>query len=184
MKEYIPVAGDQALFDCAPNDATAVIARVTGPSYYKCDGGAVLQLKGGEWYSVAEFHAQRSIKETKEPKRWTVADQKAGRLPGVGAEYTRAGYDIVLTCVFIDAQSYVWGYSKTKDMYRDDIEGIIPVETPEEKAERLRDEWVDDAYGNTYVFGGTNEGEKQRLKLHLRSVYDSMLSGELSEPTK
>jgi len=138
-----------------------------------------------------------------EPKRWTVEDQKAGRLPEVGANV-----EFVFNNEFnyyepieefesgdiLDVLAHVCGGNggmcvavynrRTRYTTQLVIESIRPLETPEEKAERLRNEWVDSAYGNTCIFGGTSEGEKQRLKSHLRSVYDSILSGELSVPTK
>ena len=75
-----------------------------------------------------------------EPKRWTVADQKAGRLPEVGAKYI--SNDVEFTCHYIDKSGDVWGHTKNDDVWCRSIGEIIPIETPEEKAQREEDEFI------------------------------------------
>jgi len=197
--KYEMIFGDESLFHKAKeNDVLAIKCNSTilfftcDDEYQPCD-----VLLGSSQFSVA---MRRIIQE---PKRWTVEDHKAGRLPEVGANV-----EFVFNNEFnyyepieefasgdiLDVLAHVYGGNggmcvavynrRTRYTTQLVIESIRPLETPEEKAERLRNEWVDSAYGNTCIFGGTSEGEKQRLKSHLRSVYDSILSGELSVPTK
>ena len=117
-----------------------------------------------------------------DPKRWTVEDQKAGRLPDVGCEYI--GRDVLLTCVFVDKNRDVWGKSKDNLMYCHDYSEIKPIETPEEKAARLREEWCSDALGSASILSGMKEYELKRLGGYIGDIYDALLSGELPVPVK
>ena len=86
--KYEPIFGDQSLFDGAPEDSTH--ATRGGGFYRATESGGVQYLSRGplngdmceclDGYLIAE---RRIIAE---PKRWTAADQKAGRLPEVGAK--------------------------------------------------------------------------------------------------
>ena len=51
----------------------------------------------------------------------------------------------------------------------------MPIETPEEKAERLRSEWINDAINAVQKTDNTGGYE---------AIYDALLSGALSVPTK
>ena len=51
---------------------------------------------------------------------------------------------------------------------------FTPIETPEEKAERLRNEWINEAI---------NAVRKTDVNGY-ESIYDALLSGALSAPTK
>jgi hypothetical protein len=77
-----------------------------------------------------------------EPKRWTVEDKKAGRLPEVGCNVdTFTG-----ECVVIGRDSNLKhvAVQHHDDGYMDilHISKINPIETPEEKAQREEDEFV------------------------------------------
>jgi len=111
-----------------------------------------------------------------EPKRWTVEDQKAGRLPEVGAKYDASGCIVEHLGVGVLSNSKTFYFRfPSGDCGLCDSILIKPLETQEEKAERLRSEWVelakskyaDDLNCNAFSF-----------------VYDSIISGELSVPTK
>ena len=90
-----------------------------------------------------------------EPKRWTVADQKAGRLPEVGC--------IVTTC---DGKPYVFvGESCNNDQWslRDcetgkvchtPISWVLPIESPEEKTQREEDEFINSLISVDIPVGG------------------------------
>ena len=76
-----------------------------------------------------------------EPKRWTIEDQKAGRLPDVGSEVIlrttgematiNAANKNMVCLTFSDG-----GFSPFN------VERIDPIESPEEKAQREEDEFV------------------------------------------
>ncbi len=110
-----------------------------------------------------------------EPKRWTVEDQKAGRLPEVGnhiliegniAEFIGLSHARNNWCFRrLDGE---WGIqTANKDWF-------APIETPEEKAERLRNEWINEAI---------NAVRKTDVNGY-ESIYDALLSGALLVPTK
>ena len=104
---------------------------------------------------------------------WTTADQKAGRLPEVGCRVNfchklntnwRTG-----EIKYIDDQVTVIKSDDILRLFVYEIERVEfkPIETPEEKAARLREEWV-----STATFMTTYE------------IYDQLLSGDLPVPVK
>jgi len=60
-------------------------------------------------------------------------------------------------------------------VYHTPITWVLPLETPEEKAERLRSEWINDAINAVQKTDNTGGYE---------AIYDALLSGALSVPTK
>ena len=116
---------------------------------------------------------------------WTVADQKAGKLPEVGAELAHKTQGL---CEFIGRgvdDKTCWALKlKSSLIYIADKNWCSPIESPEEKAARLEDEWVDAAYSNTLVFACVAKDENDRLKEHLRAIYKAQISGDLPVPVK
>ena len=124
-------------------------------------------FKGKVRYLFNQF-----MQPTKTPT-WSSADQKAGKLPVVGCRVNfchksntnwRTG-----EIKYIDDQVVV---IKTNNIarpfvYEVDRVEFKPIESPEEKAARLREEWVDNA-----TFMTTYE------------IYDKLLSGDLPVPVK
>ena len=111
---------------------------------------------------------------------WSVADQKAGKLPPVGSRYMgEDGQE--LTCVLIDAFYDVWGANDDLTVFVWGPSRISPIETPEEKAARLRSEWISKAYVDFHRLGCELEAlQKEQIKV----IYDAMLSGDLPVPVK
>ena len=107
-----------------------------------------------------------------EPKRWTVEDHKAGLLPDVGAELLHESEGYVN---FVGEFDFRW-MLRTKEggLYLAEKFYCSPIETPEEKAERLRNEWINEAI---------NAVRKTDVNGY-ESIYDALLSGELPVPTK
>ena len=108
-----------------------------------------------------------------EPKRWTVEDQKAGLLPEVGAELLHESEGCVN---FVGEFDFRW-MLRTKEggLYQAEKFYCSPIETPEEKAERLRSEWCSECTSKYYPRGHKGFPEM---------IYDALLSGALSVPTK
>jgi hypothetical protein len=106
----------------------------------------------------------------KEPKRWTVEDQKAGRLPEVGCAVYSVRDRQQATVVAIDNDGDIWFQGVNRCVRCTDCYSIRPIETPEEMAERLKSEWC-------------TKAAKQLKNLEytstLTSIYDALLSGEL-----
>ena len=78
-----------------------------------------------------------------EPNRWTVADQKAGRLPEVGAKCRQGHKDEIVVAVtekFVVTECQDMSVCTTrKDVF---MHSYNPIETLEEKAQREEDEFV------------------------------------------
>lgn len=182
--KYEPVFGDQLAFDGMMPDCEFIV----GTYGYKIKDGKCFYCEkynhkygwsptGDAVKALSPVIAMRRI--IKEPKRWTVEDQKAGMLPDVGYEYI--GRDVLLTCVFVDKNRDVWGKSKDNLMCCHDYSEIKPIETPEEKARRLRSELINKAYVDFQRLGCELEVlQKEQIK----QIYDALLSGELTMPGK
>ena len=119
-----------------------------------------------------------------EPNRWTVEDQRAGLLPEVGSigltNYGRAEY------LGNDSTSIDKCHVRYEDGYceRIAIEKFTPLETPEEKAARLREEWCIKALSSCSILSGMQKYELKRLGGYIEDIYDALLSGELPIPSK
>ena len=179
--KYEMIFGDEALFDGAPDDAEYAGWFCQEIRWYMILNGKILFSDGGTWctsdnpYLSADIAAMRRI--IKEPKHWTLEDKKAGRLPEAGCRVDfchklntnwRTG-----EIKYSDNQVVV---IKADDIdrpfvYELDRVEFKPIETPEEKAARLREEWCNEA-GLVCSLGMTT----------LTRIYNAMLSGELKAP--
>ena len=199
--KYEAVFGDQALFDGMMDDCEFASEEygymfANGVLYY-CER---YNEKAG-WGLSCKSHltfkpsAMRRIIRT---PTWSVADQKAGKLPEVGCLviYTKQGEysqslvtkdwvegDELLVIAILDVwddgnQMAVVKNLKQREYVVSPIvfERIKPIESPEEKAARLREEWCERA-----------------LKLINKEIsdscdavviYDALLSGDLPVPVK
>ena len=172
--KYEPVFGDQSLFDNAPL-GTELVGHSGG--FYKNSPDGPIYCGGCTFttdeYRNIGFIASRRVIST---PTWTVEDQKAGRLPEVGSLImeveSQYGFEFVGVC----AGSKRFAVKDVLDgliyFYNKDV--ISPIETPEEKAERLRNECINEAI---------NAVRKTDVNGY-ESIYDALLSGTLSVPTK
>ena len=132
----------------------------------------------GDPVDVANFAMMISLRgESIKTPVWTVADQQAGRLPEVGCRVSfchklntnwRAG-----EIKYIDDQVAV---IKTDDIdrpfvYEVDRVEFKPIESPEEKAKRLREEWCESALK---IINHKFIDARGPM-----AIYDALLSGEL-----
>ena len=191
--KYEPVFGDQSLFDGAPEDAEMAATVCQMPRWYTMFNGKVLfcDSKKESWQSADFNHPGSQLLAMRriiaEPKRWTVEDQKAGRLPEVGCR--------IYVPIMFEEQNVIYSSEKVIVSISDNggavtrtevvsINLIKPIETPEEKAKRLREEWCSDALGSASILSGMKEYELKRLGGYVGNIYDALLSGELSMPSK
>lgn len=182
--KYEPVFGDQSLFDGAPEDAEAVAGckpHQDALVFYKFSDGEFQYKYEAEidgWKVSTCKHPQSVIKAMRriipEPKRWTMEDKMAGRLPEVGAKYVAGVNDIELTLLFIEPNKIMHGYDKNNSVYAFQDKYCHPIETPEEKAQRERREWGEKASA-VFINSSSNQ---------FTSIYDALLSGELPMPKK
>ena len=174
--KYEPVFGQQELFIDAKKDTMVVVKYDDIAMFFNCYSDFFDHLRAvGRGLSVdAPVIAMRRV--IQQPM-WTVADQKEGKLPPVGSRYL--GKDgQVLMCVLIDAFYDVWGVNEDLTMFVWERSRISPIETPEEKAERLCNEWCKMA-ADIFVRHPSRSGTES-----MEGIYKAMLSGDLPVPVK
>ena len=170
--KYEMIFGDPSLFDNAPL-GTELVGHSGG--FYKNSPDGPIYCGGctfttDEYRNIGFIAARRVIRTP----TWTVEDQKAGRLPDVGCMVMVTSVDECASVAAInnDAVCVVFHDGEFTTLHKS---GISPIETPEEKAERLRSEWINDAI---------NAVQKTDNAGGYEAIYDALLSGELPVPTK
>ena len=174
--KYEPVFGPQELFDGVPEYIEVIRFNDYSRDYLWSDLDKIKHLTFRDLKAIPIVAMRRIIKTPV----WTKADQLAGKLPEVGAELLHESEGYVN---FVGEFDFRW-MLRTKEggLYLAEKFYCSPIETPEEKAARLEDEWVDAAYGNTRVFACATKDENDRLKQHLRAIYKAQISGDLPVP--
>ena len=168
--KYEAVFGDQSLFDCAPKNAEIVRYNNYSDDYVFSDLSHIFALSFKQLHALPIIAMRRIIRTP----TWTVADQKAGKLPEVGAKVD--GGKVVFVNSFnvvteLESGAVIVSSPKTF------LNTFKPIESPEEKAERLREEWIRTASLLTPAVTG-------KLISDLGFIYDSFLSGDLPVPVK
>ena len=178
--KYEAVFGDQALFNSAPDDAEAV-----GGGKPLQDALVFYEFSDGEFqykyeaeiddWMVSTCNQPQSVIKAmrriiKDHKRWTWEDKKAGLLPEVGAELIHKTIGI---CYFVGvglAENACWALKLQSGLiYIAAKSWCSPIETPAEKAQRLRSEWVKHAI-DLYMSSPKNHVAS------MGDVYEAMLS--------
>ena len=167
---YEPVFGDQRLFNGAPDDAVYVrYGRdiFIFSSEINCTVGSLRDTP---------IVAMRRIIRT---PTWTVADQKAGKLPEVGCR--------IYVTMMHEEQNVIYSSEKVIVSISDNegavtrtevgsIDRIKPIETPEERAKRVRNNWCADA--NKLIAADKDYRSESAI------IYDALQSGDLPVPVK
>ena len=170
--KYEAVFGDQKRFNEQNNEMTEVMLwhDCLGPNFVSIKELSRMNLEGAIPHGSVVLAMRRIIAE---PKRWTVEDWKDGRLPDVGCMVMVTSVDECASVAAInnDAVCVVFHDGEFTTLHKS---GISPIETPEEKAERLRSEWINEAI---------NAVRKTDVDGY-ETIYDALLSGELPVPTK
>ena len=189
--KYEPLYGLQKPFDNGPADSTAYGLFRDGDEYiyYKIDKTSVYCFDTDNQWSHIDgaptipFLAMRRI--IPEPKRWTVEDQKAGRLPEVGA-LVKPIAAIPSPFLGVDIKDRgLWVFQGENGFVFSCLASRCePIETPEEKAARLREEWCIKALSSCSILSGMQKYELKRLGGYIEDIYDALLSGELPMPSK
>lgn len=108
-----------------------------------------------------------------EPKRWTVEDQRAGRLPDVGSEVILRTTGEIATINAANKNMVCLTFSDG-GFLPFNVERIDPIESPEEKAQREEDEFVD-SLRNVEIHGRTVGGY---FNQGARAAYRKLKGGE------
>ena len=184
--KYEPVFGDQSLFDGAGFfTGIDIVTRNLDDLLYRTSR---LIDETSDSLKKAPIVAMRRI--IAEPKRWTVEDKKAGRLPEVGCECwhcksksVKSVIAVTATHVVINANNSV-GVAPRFLLHDKFMQYYMPIETPEEKAQRFREEWCIKALSSCSILSGMQRYELKRLGGYIEDIYDALLSGDLSAPVQ
>ena len=172
MKKYTPVFGPQELFDneFEPNAIAVIFIDRTNKLHATSEDEIDRQLQRTGSYVVA---MRRIIKTPV----WTVADQKAGRFPEVGCKCVGILSDAIKRVVHVNKHIVAVENEKTLNVcnftHEEFFRNHKPIETPAEKAQRLKQEWCNNAAKHLKNLEYTST---------LTSIYDALLSGELAAP--
>ena len=180
--KFEPLFGDQSLFDGAPEDAEYAGWFCQEVRWYMILNGKILFSDGGVWstsdspYLSSDIAAMRRIIN---PPVWTKADEEAGKLPEVGCKAVQIQGFCEVDVLMIHNGCVVVCNSEISDsrpaVFKIDsfMELFTPLETPAEKAARLKSEWCAKAAKQLKTLEYTST---------LTSIYDALLSGELQAP--
>ena len=177
--KYEAVFGDQGLFDKAPPDAEFACVNTVNQvrHYYKSVAGEMFTFTVAEgWVKSSQsgwiLAAGRAI--TYAPV-WTKLDQQAGKLPAVDGKCRHLTGELVKTVIAVTKTHIVLDADNGTDpdvLYHDEfMQYYRPIETPEERAMRVRIEWSRTA---SKIANETQGG--------MSAVYDAIISGELKMP--
>ena len=182
--KYEPIFGDQSLFYGAPEDAVSVRY---GKSEYIFDSEEI-KATTGQLRDVPVVAMRRIIKVP----TWTKADQLAGKLPEVGAKVIRVDHEDE-GCNVIGEVIATWRCAENNESSQTCLrlkDGTLflvecyselrPIETPAEKAHRLRGEWIDNACSFICFYDICRVDAIKSLEI----TYDKLKSGELPMPKK
>ena len=191
--KYEPIYGLQKPFDDGPEDATAYGMFWNKILYYKIEKTSVYCFDtDNQWSHVdgapnVPFLAMRRIIN---PPVWTKADEDAGKLPDVGAivitkQHEGHAFEGEFVCEMTGNYWCIKIGDKGFSVNKKHIHTIEkPIETPAEKAQRLRSEWVETAIGETPVYAIAEHGYSKQLRIDVSAIYDALISGELKAPTR
>ena len=166
--KYEAVFGDQSLFDGASEFVDVIRFNDYSREYLWGDLNTI-QLLTFEELKAIPIVAMRRIIRT---PTWTVADQKAGKLPEVGCRVDGGKIAFVNSFnVVTELESGAVIVSSPKTF----LNTFTPIESPEEKAVRLREEWCRKCTSQFYPRGRYGFPEM---------IYNALLSGDLPVPVK
>ena len=113
---------------------------------------------------------------------WTKADQKAGKLPEVGCEVINTDHSISLyvlcKVIYVDDKVVIVYNGELSQTYSHGafLVSFKPIESPEEKAARLREDWCESALK---IINHKFIDARGPM-----AIYDALLSGDLPVPVK
>ena len=167
--KFEPVFGPQDLFDGADPDIFLVETNGVYKTFHKETTGKV-----SIWTGNGCDLAMRRIIRT---PTWTVADQKAGKLPTAGMIGSlNNGRQIEYLGKSVGGTLHHVRFMDDGECIRISLFDFLPIESPEEKAARLREEWCDFALK---IINHKFIDSRGPL-----AIYDALLSGDLPVPVK
>ena len=179
--KYEAVFGDQLLLSEALEDHVAVCVNdyPVRQLYYLTQ--EELDQKDSSYLKAIPVLAMRRIIKT---PVWTKSDKEAGRLPEVGCAVMVGPETKAIITAYDSIQKVFAVQCEDESLDILKIHEILPIESPEEKAARLREEWCSNALGSASILSGMQEYELKRLGGYIGNIYDALLSGNLPVPVK
>lgn len=140
--KYEMIFGDESLFECAPFDCIFVVRLQDGHKVYY---GEYPKITTEPLFVVQSDYITFAMRRIIKTPVWTVADQKAGRLPEVGSLIVNVETGDQFSFVGVNAGSNRWACKDACDglLYFFKSHEMSPIETPREKYDRERDERID-----------------------------------------
>ena len=183
--KYEMIFGDERLADKFTNENSVFIVCRGHGVYFEFESESAGVNYVANSCSIGDsFYMRRIIKE---PKRWTWEDKKAGRLPPIGSKYLAGGDRREFTCLFHSKGNgtvSVVGFNSDDEVSGYQIQYCHPIETPEERAKREREEWCSKALDSAGILSEMKRYELKRLGEYIGSIHDALQSGELPMPGK
>lgn len=148
-------------------------------------------ISKGDPVDVANFAMMISQRgESIKTPVWTETDRRSKKLPEIGCRVNfchklnsnwRTG-----EIKYIDDQVTVIKADDIDRPFVYEVERVEfkPIETPEEMAARLREEWCIKALSSCSILSGMQKYELKRLGGYIEDIYDALLSGDLPVPVK
>jgi len=173
--KYEAVFGDQSLFFDAHRDCEMV-----GNGHHKVENGKLMVWNFSEKYWAESYTNKITIAAMRriiaEPKRWTVEDQKAGRLPEVGSlvEWNDCGVKLKVTIESAFFNKNCAFSFEGRGIGIAEIFDLSPIETPAEKAQREEDEFIS-SLRSVEIHDGTVSGF---FNQGARAAYRKLKGGE------
>ena len=169
--KYEAVFGPQELFEGMMDDCELVCGeygyKVKVSDLFYCEKYNQRYGWSKSTKSVLQLHPVTAMRRIIRTPTWTVADQKAGRLPDVGAFYDAEGCRVKHLGVGAAGYEDIFHFEYPSGACGCSNKIFIkPIETPEEMEARLRSEWCNRAMDYSTI----------------QQLYDAMLSGELAVP--
>ena len=140
---------------------------------------------------------------------WTVADQKAGKLPPVGITAVWVGFSDTTPpkktkYPTSGTKIEIVAWTKTSDGKHDvavfkwlhndgvsqryaasgEYDDFAPIESEAERQQREREEWCIKALSSCSILSGMKKYDLKRLGGYIEDIYDALLSGDLPVPGK
>ena len=175
--KYEAVFGPQELFnnELEPNAIAVIFSDRANKLHATSEAEIDRQLQRTGSYVVA---MRRIIKTPV----WTVADQKAGRFPEVGCKCVGILSEDIKRVVHVNKHLVAVENEKTLNVcnftHEEFFRNHKSIETPAEKAARLREEWKNNVIE-------IHHGKRRKMSTStflLDDIYDALLTGELKAP--
>ena len=165
--KYEAVFGDQTLFDDADPDVVLVETNGVYRTFHKESDSRPYNIAS---VSRSDLAMRRIIKTPV----WRKEDKEDGRLPEVGCAVMVGPETKAIITAYDSIQKVFAVQCEDESLDILKIHEMLPIESPEERANRVREEWCSSA--NMLISKDKDDRAESAV------IYDALLSGELKMP--